>query len=223
MTEPAKNATVANADAKILYHDLDTLKEIIFTRLEAMDKAVNLFQENLTRVPTDVDKQVGTLKELVFARLDCYEEAVTLLREEKRPNEPLLHLRELVEEKFASIAIQFKERDTRTESSAKDSKVAVDAALQAAKEAVSEQNKSSALAIGKSEASTSKQIDQIAAMSASTNSATNDKIDDIKERLTLIEGRSKGSGESWGTVMGIIGVLISLAALVVVIVATMKH
>lgn len=64
-------------------------------------------------------------------------------------------------EKLNRIQTQFRERDVRTERSSKDSEVAVDAALQAAKEAVGEQNKSSALAIAKSEAATTKEIDQL--------------------------------------------------------------
>ena len=103
-------------------------------------------------------------------------------------------LRTLHSERFASIQTQFQERDTRTEQTSRDSKVAVDAALQAAKEAVGEQNKSSALAIAKSEASTNKQIDQIAALVVTTTAGINDKIGDVKDRLTRIE--SLGIGKS---------------------------
>jgi len=70
--------------------------------------------------------------------------------------------------------------------------VAVDAALQAAKEAVGEQNKSSALAIAKSETSTTKQIDQLVAQIASQTKNFDDKIGDVKERLTRIEGGAVG-------------------------------
>ena len=116
-------------------------------------------------------------------------------------------LQELHEEKFRSIAVQFAERDTRTEQTSRDSKVAVDAALQAAKEAVGEQNKSSALAIAKSEAATTKQIDQILVIIQSTTGGLNDKIDDIKSRLTLIEGRAGGISASWGVLVGVMVVV----------------
>jgi hypothetical protein len=200
-------------------HEINALKEIMFTRFDAMDKAVTLFQENLTRVPTDVDKQVSQLKGIIETRLTGMDEATRLLREDmaRVPSESdkaVQHLRELCEEKFDSITTQFRERDTRTEQTSKDSKVAVDAALQAAKEAVGEQNKSSALAIAKSEAATNKQIDQIGALITATNSGTSDKIDDIKERLIAIEGRSKGTGDVWGLVIGIAGMLIAVAAIV---------
>jgi hypothetical protein len=60
-------------------------------------------------------------------------------------------IRSKFEEKFASIDKQFLDRDTRVEQMAKASAEALSAALQAAKEAVGEQNKSSALSINKSE------------------------------------------------------------------------
>src|SRR5580658_3724506 len=68
-----------------------------------------------------------------------------------------------VEVMFAGIQTQFIERDTRVEQTAKGSKEALDAALQAAKEAVGEQNKSNSVAIAKSEAATNKQMDQLSA------------------------------------------------------------
>lgn len=43
---------------------ISALKELVFTRLDGNDKAVELFNANLTRVPTDTDKQISHLKEL---------------------------------------------------------------------------------------------------------------------------------------------------------------
>lgn len=211
-----------------VYHDVGTLKEIIFTRMDAMDKAVQLFQENLTRVPTDVDKQVSQLGELLATRLDGMQKAADLVQAnvDRHPTlaeKQVQHLREVCEEKFSSIETQFLERDTRTEQTSRDSKVAVDAALQAAKEAVGEQNKSSALAIAKSEAATTKQIDQIVTLINVSNGATNDKIEDIKERITSIEGRSKGIGDSIGMIIGIMGVGIALGMGIVAIAMFFKH
>jgi len=122
-------------------------------------------------------------------------------------------LRVLHQEKFDSIQVQFTERDTRTEQTSRDSKVAVDAALQAAKEAVGEQNKSSALAIAKSEASTTKQIDQQGLLIASSTQGLDDKIDDIKDRLTRIEGGASGGHQAYGYIIGIAGTLVALIAL----------
>ncbi len=135
-----------------------TTRELLETRLDAMDTATRLNKEQMNNIPRLIDEKLTQFKDLTL-------------------------------EKFHSIETQFKERDTRTEQSSKDSKVAVDAALQAAKEAVGEQNKSSALAIAKSEASTNKQLDQIGTLINSTNKALDEKINDLKGRLDRGEGQ----------------------------------
>ena len=101
---------------------------------------------------------------------------------------------DLVEERFASIQQQFRERDSRMEQQARDAKTAVDAAFAAQKEAVSEQNKTGALAIAKSEAATNKQIDQLAAQLGTINGALDGKINDLKERFTRLESSGLGAG-----------------------------
>lgn len=122
-------------------------------------------------------------------------------------------LKELMAEKFKSVDKQFTERDARTEQTSKDSKVAVDAALQAAKEAVSEQNKSNALAMAKSEASFTKQIDQQRDTSQQTASNIDGKINDLKDRLTAIEGRSKGAGDQWAVIIAVVMAVIAFGSL----------
>jgi len=198
-----------------LTREISALRDQLLTRLDAMDKAQELFDANLNRVPSDVDRRVAHLRELhetkfqsmnsdvhaleevIGVRFNGMDRAVELLQniENRFPakvDEKIASLAALHEEKFNSIEKQFKERDVRTEQSSKDSKVAVDAALQAAKEAVGEQNKSSALAIAKSETSTVKQIDQLGVLIQTSNKALDDKISDIKERLTRVEGKGEG-------------------------------
>jgi hypothetical protein len=102
-------------------------------------------------------------------------------------------LKELIFSKLDAIQTQFKERDVRAEQTTRDAKMAIDAALEAAKEAVGEQNKSSALAIGKSETATLKQIDQITQFISSGTKGMDDKVDYLRERLTRLEGEGEGS------------------------------
>ena len=84
--------------------------------------------------------------------IDCsthsaYSTAVIGRSTDTGPSEALLIEQSRLEEALGVAVVQIE--------------VAVDAALQAAKEAVGEQNKSNALAIAKSEATFTKQIDQI--------------------------------------------------------------
>jgi hypothetical protein len=148
------------------------LKETFNVRIEAIEKALAVFQEGITRVPTDVDKRVGGLKELHEKQFGEMFRAIQL--------------------QFDGIQTQFKERDTRAEQTSRDSKVAVDAALQAAKEAVGAQNAANNTAIAKSETATTKQIDQLGTLIQTQTGGLNDKIDDLKGRLTAMEGKASG-------------------------------
>lgn len=145
-----------------LWREIQNLKELLTSQIDGIEKSIQVAHEDLVRVPTDVQRQVGNLKEL--------------------------H-----EERFKSIETQFKERDTRVETSAKDNKDALAAALQAAKELVTQQNASNSLAISKSEAATAKQIDQLGTLIQQTVKASDEKVDDLKERVTRIESMAVGT------------------------------
>jgi hypothetical protein len=178
------------------------LLKIIETRIDAMDKATALLVEDIAVVPSEMDRQIEHLREFLVARI----ESTQVARDER----------------FHSIDLQFKERDTRTDQSSRDSKIAVDAALQAAKEAVGEQNRSSALAIAKSETAVTKQIDQLQTLIQSNNEGTNDKINDIKARLDRGEGLVRSGDQNRsekrldnGLVAAIAGVCVAMLSVVV--------
>jgi hypothetical protein len=114
-------------------------------------------------------------------------------------DEKLGSLSGITEERFRSIQLQFAERDVRTDQTARDSKLAVDAALQAAKEAVA-----------KSEAGTAKQIDQQGAQMSSSYQALDDKINDMKERLTRQEGAGEGRIDMRGWIVAGFAILVGL-------------
>lgn len=232
-----------------LLREIDSLKELVFTRLDGMDTAIKLFNENITRVPTDTDKKIQHLKELheaafeaandhvagtrgiIETRFDGMDKAIELLQDTSnkfpaRIDEKIDSLRDVHKVRFESIEGQFKERDVRSEQTQRDSKTGLDTALTAAKDAVGEQNRSFALATAKSEAATMKQIDQITNLIQTGSKAVDDKFDDIKERLTRIEGGSEGGQRqqvqhvqertqaNWGVTVSIsaIAVLVSLCA-----------
>lgn len=136
-------------------------------RMEASDEAVRLLQRFADRTPTTMD--VGNAVE---------------------------RLREVAFEKFTGVQTQIRERDVVIEKAATDVKSAVDAAFAASKEVVSEQNKSNALSTAKSEAGFTKQIDLLNDSNRASMKAVEDKIDDIKERITIIESKTSVSDPS---------------------------
>jgi hypothetical protein len=188
-----------------LTREISALKEVMFTRLDGMDRAIILFNENITRVPTDTDKQISHLREFILQMFSTQDE------------------------RFEGIQTQFRERDIRVEQTAKASKEALDAALQAAKEAVGKQNDSFAQSIAKVEAAFTKQMDQLGILITNTVTAINDKIDDLKGRLALIEGVDRGkttavvtqqasnfnAANLWGIILGIVGTSAIVGALII--------
>ena len=169
---------------------VDGVVAVIEQRLSAMDRATELLNETVNRVPTALQVAIA-------------------------------NLRELHEEKFKSVALQFAERDTRSERESRDNKVAVDAAFAAQKEAASEQNKSNTLAIDKSERATAETLNKQADLFESRTRAIdgqitdlkdrlNSDMSDIKTRLTAIEENKKGSTDQRSAVYAFVGFLAAL-------------
>ncbi len=194
-------AAIALADSQN-----EGVRRVFETRLAAMDEAVRLIEIWRQRLPEDIAGKVRHLQELHDERFKT------------------------VEERFSGVALQFKERDTRSERESRDNKVAVDAAFAAQKEAASEQNKSNTLAIDKSEKATAETLNKQADLFKSTTDALDGRIEDAKQvvqglssRVIAIESRGVVVRETqtqnnWGvgTIISIVAMLISLAGLIVV-------
>jgi hypothetical protein len=165
-------------------------------------------------------REIASLREILEQRLNGidarnaqFHEAFKIMEYAKRT---LVEADNTYQEKFRSIDIQFAERDKRLEQTSRDSKTAVDAALQAAKEAVEKQNQSSALAIAKSETSTLKQIDSIGTQMADMRRALDDKSEDLKERLTRLEAIAVGGKGLKDEGRANLSIVISVAGLVLI-------
>lgn len=133
---------------------------------EGTQRAIELLQSQADRQPQPIENKLAI-------------EALKELVEAK-----IGGLKELIQEMLKSVQTQFEQN-----------KVALDAALNAAKEAVSEQNKSNTLAINKSEDAFKKLLETSGTRVDATEKATDGKIADIKDRVTAIEGRTNGVNE----------------------------
>jgi hypothetical protein len=209
------------------------------TRFKANDDAVKLLQEFANSQPTIavVDTRLTTFIDLVEAKFLALTRTVDELRSESErrlaesireighsqdlrdekfrgAQEALLALKEnvferirLLDQKTAEGFGVLKESITTTATLVSR---AVDAAFATAEKAVGVQNANFGLAMNKTEQLFSKQIET--ALTA---------INDLKDRVNAMGGRSAGHGESWAYLVGALGVTASVVMAVVVVLA--KH
>jgi hypothetical protein len=164
------------ATIAILYREIETitatrdreigaLRDLISVRLDGMDRAADLKEREAKLVASNIQLSIAHQKELLLA---------------------------MMAERAESIKNQFEERDVRTQRDAAQVKLAVDAALQAAKEAVQEQNKGFTLSIDKSDAAKTKEIDSLGVQLRAATGGLEGQIADLKDRMTRIESAGLG-------------------------------
>jgi ABC-type Fe2+-enterobactin transport system substrate-binding protein len=92
-------------------------------------------------------------------------------------------------EKFEAILKQLDMVEAQRIEQKQDTKTAVDAALQAQKEAVREQTTASERAIAKSETATTKQLEQLGTTLKTVEDGLRRDINGVKDRVTTIESK----------------------------------
>jgi ABC-type Na+ efflux pump permease subunit len=137
-------------------------------------------------------------------------------------DEKVSHLDRVVEVKFAAVAEQFRERDTRSERESRDNKVAVDAAFAAQKEAAAKQDEANAKAIDKSERATSETIKTNQELNQAKTDALTKTLDDVKLTVNGIVSVKQGAKEDRTALYATIGVLITIVLFGVAIIAFVR-
>ena len=228
------------------------LREIMEERLGAMDRASQLLAQDLRAVPSAVEQSIVALRELMESRLAALDQAIDLaasglakmgagadvehVRIGKDTAARLAAEREYIMSQTEVISTRMAEKFAAVDKEFAASKDAVAAALQAAKEAVSEQNKTNAAAIGKSEANTKEQLTSLGQVSSANFKAMEDKIGDARDRLTAIESITRGIEQAGGkgtstarfeesqrraliaSVISALAVLVSIASVIILVV-----
>jgi hypothetical protein len=207
-------------------------------RIDSIEKAIGVFQSDLTRVPTQLDRAIAGIRDVIDTRLNGIADIIFNIQKSNdlRPFEistAIKSARELMEveiqklaevttERFIGIASQFSERDTRTDQRAGDTKLAVDAAFAAAKEATA-----------KIEAGFTKQIDAMITIIDTKTGNLAGGLGDIKERMTTIEARTQGISlanadhrnvavDNRGLFFGLIGIVTGVGAILIAILLHIK-
>lgn len=185
-----------------LQREIAALKELVFVRLGAIEEGIETAHNDLVRVPTDVQKQIAGLREYLEGKIECD--------------------KELKEEKFKYIIERFDIIEQARQEQKRDTATAIDAALRSAKEAVIEQNSNNNNNINKSENNMTKQLEQIGRQMTEQFRAHDDKINDVKDRLTKAESTSTGKTVGSDSITKFIPWLIMAAAVVVAILSYTK-
>jgi hypothetical protein len=183
-----------------------TLRGEILTQINAMQKATDLWHEDLVRVPTEVQKAVSAIRELLEQAIG--RSAAELNGTVGRQIEGLLGkintLSEVSEERFKGITVQFSLLKQATEQLDLANKTAIAAALQAQKESAGETQKSSQAAIAKSETSTSEAIKALTASFNTAIAGITDRYNDLKGRMDRGEGKTSVSDPDTTTKLSLI-------------------
>jgi hypothetical protein len=202
-------------------------REVIETRLLAMDKATELLAATVGRVPSDTDKQVNALRELLGARIDGMDRATKLLAEtvDHIPTDTdraVDAARAIIEAQLRNVQDTSLEKFLAIDGTFASNALALTAALAAQKEAAAEQNKSNTLAITKSEQATKETISANAAQTATGQTSLSREMADLKERLVRLEaggvavaGAHSERRLDMGQVISVLAVIAAVAAVLI--------
>lgn len=180
-----------------LLREVSNLKELMFTRMDAYDKAITLLQEYANNRPT--------IGEVVAKTDERFEATMRVSAEvDKRYNAEFVKLSTTAQMMVEQQAVSLAATKDAVAIAMSASEKAVAAALIAAKEAVKLQQDSNDKAIQKQEAVFTKQIDQIGGQIDTLTKGFDDKIDDLKNRVIAVESGKTGGQDvwTWVTVIG---------------------
>ena len=189
----------------MVLREINALKELFEQRVSKIEESIRLAHDDAVQWPTKLDRLMTESKELVDIKLSVHVE------------------------KFAGIDRQFIERDIRTEQISRDSVKAIDAALQAAKEAVGKQQEANDRATSISAAATARLIDQQSELLGAAKSELGGRIDTLKEGVAnlqtmIVRVQASTSGrvenvkdqrENIGMWVGAIALIVAIASVVI--------
>jgi len=194
-----------------------------------------LTTEQLMREIAALRREFEGALEAILVRIEAMDKAndlklQTLHDMPKRINEEVSHLEALIDEKLRSVENSFDLVERGRVEQKVDTKAAVDAALIAQKEAVKEQTTASERAIAKSEAATTKQIDELNKTFSTLIEGVRREMGDLKERIgdvdasTRVYNASSVGGDTakvrfQGTVFAVAGVVGTIVIIALTVIA----
>ena len=204
----------ARLTTQVVDRAISAFREVVEARLIGMEKAIAVIADQVDKLPADaatkcdelradINRQMLALRELIMSQIE--------------------NVRDVNVDKFDSINGRFRERDAQLEQAVREGRIYLDSALAAAKDAVSEHNKSNERAIEKAETATQKQIEAMLQLMTTSNRSLEERIGDLKTRLDRGEGQDTASTEARnerrvdvGSIIQAVAVMATIAGLIIV-------
>jgi hypothetical protein len=204
----------ARLTTQVVDRAISAFREVVEARLIGMDKAIAVIADQVDKLPADavtrcdelradINRQMLALRELIMSQIE--------------------NVRSVSADKFDSVNGRFRERDAQLEQAAREGRISLDSALAAAKDAVSEHNKSNERAIEKAEMATQKQIEAMLQLMTTSNRSLEERIGDLKTRLDRGEGQDTASTQARserrvdvGSIIQAVAVMATIAGLIIV-------
>ncbi|CAB4192757.1 hypothetical protein UFOVP1244_81 [uncultured Caudovirales phage] len=225
---------------KLVMREIASVRELLEAKITEINKIIVIYKEEWHRTLAELANASTFQAQITSKHFDYIDERYS---EHKSSNEKSLEevksyirinvdgLKNVVDglktyhgESLDVVSHRFEILEKDIDRRSADNKIAVDNAFLAAKEAVSEQNKSNNLAISKSEVAFADQIRQLGVNIQTMNNAVSDKIDDVKDRINIlerttkaVEGHGRGVSDMWGWIAGFIGVFATIVTLFVMV------
>lgn len=209
---PIPDPTVLTTEAvnratEIFRRELEALRELLNVRLATMDvdrdrirasidDVIRRFSEAIEQFRDEVERRDHANRELIEQRLTDLDDARTTGYNDLARR--FVAEREYIAAQINTVNLVVNEKFSAVDGRFEESKVAVDAAFAAAKEAVAEQNKSNAREIGKSETATKEQLASLSRVTDAGIAGLSDKISDARDRITSIESLTRGIEQAGG-------------------------
>lgn len=211
--DPTELTNTAVTQAKEdLRRELSSSEQLLAERILRLE---TILRDLDVRGKAQVTDSVNSLEALLVQRINGLEQIMKMLdgilKSAPQQNDDLRErlqtdikiavegLRQLHEERFNAIQLQFAERDTRGDQEKKASKEALDAALLAQKESVAQQNDANTTAATKTETNFTKQIDLVGTQITALDKSLTDRISEMKERIDRGEGQGAGRESALGS------------------------
>jgi hypothetical protein len=185
---------------------INSQKEVVETRLTAMDKAVVLLQTSTELQRTVILSQVEQLKDLHGEKFQGVQRQFTE-RDERTKSTAELNQKAIDAALQAAKELVGVQAKSNEQTNAKTESMLVKQV-----EGIIDLIKTNAL-------STSDKIEANAKSANDRNDGMKERIAMMESRQSAYESRGKGAGDMWGVIIGVIGVVAAVA----IVVATVMH